>query len=97
MTVAKTYARRIGAEEAREGRIAVMKSALSLFPAVGVSFQAKFHGGERELRLESYPCTCRGPEKPHEHWFIAWPGLRVGETMTFTPAAGTAFEVTIDG
>jgi hypothetical protein len=28
--------------------------------------------------LESYSCTCRGPELPHEHYFIKWDGLRAG-------------------
>ena len=73
-----------------------MKTALSVFPAVRVPFRARVEGSERELRLESYACACRGPERPHEHWFIAWPGLQRGHTVTFTPQSGGTFEVTIE-
>lgn len=93
--MADSYARRVGSQEAREGRIAVMKAALSVFPPVGQPFRATVEGKKRELRLEAYPCTCRGPEKPHEHWYISWPGIRQGDTVTFSRGGEGWFEVTL--
>ena len=34
-----------------------------------------------EVKVDSYPCTCRGPEKPHEHYFIRWTGLEAGDKI----------------
>ena len=31
--------------------------------------------------VESYPCTCRGPDRPHEHYFISWEGLESGDKV----------------
>ncbi len=72
------YRRRISSEEAREGYIMVLKSALGFFPAIGVDFAMDEGGAVRKARVESYHCECRGSELPHEHYFIKAGGLKQG-------------------
>ncbi len=38
-------------------------------------------GLSRKVRVESYPCTCRGPGEPHKHFFIKSIGLKVGDQV----------------
>jgi hypothetical protein len=88
------YERRISAEEAREGRVLIEKSRLRLFPPVGTLFSLAVEGRSRRVRVESYQCTCRGPLKPHEHWFVRWPGLEKGTSVRITPGErGHRFDV----
>jgi hypothetical protein len=87
--LAKSYVRKVGAEEVRLSRVAVMKSALGFFPPVGTAFDATIDDHPGRLELEAYHCECRGPEKPHEHWFIRWPGLVAGQTVSFVRACDT--------
>jgi len=70
------YGRRISSEEAREGYIMVLKSRLAFFPPVKRGFELVGSDLRRRVRVESYRCTCRGPDSPHEHYFIRWKGLR---------------------
>jgi len=76
-----TYSRRISPEEEHEGYILVLKGALSFFPPVGARFSLRDDGLCRTARVESYPCTCRGPELPHEHYLIRWRGLKAGDRV----------------
>jgi hypothetical protein len=76
VTERDAYSRRISSEEAREGYILVLKSRLSSFPALGTGFELVEHGRPTRVRVESYPCSCRGPDLPHEHYFIRWKGLK---------------------
>jgi hypothetical protein len=69
-----TYRRVVSAEEAREGYVLVEKARLSLFPPEGEAFPLE----GRETTVESYGCTCRGPERPHRHWFLRLDGLTPG-------------------
>ena len=39
-------------------------------------------------RIESYACSCRGPEKPHEHWFVRVPGLHPGTDVEVVDVGG---------
>ena len=76
------YCRMISYEEAREGYFMVLKDQLSFFPVSGTAFEV-LHGGSRTMvTVESYMCECRGPEKPHLHYFVRWKGLRVGDRIT---------------
>lgn len=77
----RPYERRISSEEAREGYILVLKSRLGFFPAVGTPFEMTCGGRSRRVKVEARACTCRGPHKPHEHYFIRWPGLQKGERI----------------
>ena len=71
-----TYSRKVSSEEAREGYLLVLKSKLQLFPHLGKKFDLVQDDLARKAKVESYRCTCRGPELPHEHYFIRWKGLR---------------------
>jgi hypothetical protein len=76
------FSRKISAEEAKKGYIFILKDQLSFFPPRGKSFT--LHAGEQEKNVfvESYRCTCRGPQLPHEHYFIRWDGVKYGEKIT---------------
>jgi len=76
----KSYQRKISSEEAWEGYILVLKGRLGFLPPVGEGFVL----AGRRVRIEAVPCTCRGPEKPHEHYRIPWPGLAQGSTVRIT-------------
>jgi hypothetical protein len=77
----KAYSRKVASEEAREGYIMVLKGALAFFPALGKPFEMRRGRSTRAVRIESRPCTCRGPDKPHEHYFIRWNGLNTGDRI----------------
>jgi hypothetical protein len=72
----ETYSRNVSSEEAREGYLLVLKNRLQLFPPLGKTFEFVQNDIVGKARVESYRCTCRGPELPHEHYFIRWKGLR---------------------
>jgi len=76
------YQRKISSEEAREGYILVEKARLSFFPPVGATFELADGDSSRRARVESYHCECRGPDKPHEHYFIRCDNLARGERVT---------------
>lgn len=77
----KGYLRKISLKEAEECFIFILKNKLSFFPPLGEVFILKGDGSNREVKVDSYPCTCRGPDLPHEHYFIAWEGLMVGDKL----------------
>jgi len=70
------YSRKVSSEEAREGYLLVLKNKLRLFPPLGKRFDLLQNDVLGRAKVESYRCTCRGPELPHEHYFIRWKGLR---------------------
>lgn len=73
-----SYTRKVSSEEAREGFLLVEKRALSFFPPVGEPFELD----GRDACIDAVPCTCRGPELPHEHWHLRLPGLEKGQRIT---------------
>ena len=76
-----TYNRKISSKEARKGFIFILKNKLTLFPAVGSEFTLTENNSSKDVKVESYPCICRGPDKPHEHYFIRWEGLNTGDMI----------------
>jgi nucleoside 2-deoxyribosyltransferase len=90
------YARRVSAEEAREGYVLVLKDRLSFFPPLGRPFAVSHGGTVRRAKVEARPCTCRGPERPHEHYFIRWPGLEKGCRVAIRLACGPGAEYKLD-
>jgi len=76
------YQRRLSREEAEKGYVLVEKAALSFFPPQGTVFPMRDAQSDRLAAIESYACTCRGPERPHEHYFIRWPALTAGAMVT---------------
>ncbi|MGB2868686.1 MAG: hypothetical protein WBD36_09555 [Bacteroidota bacterium] len=77
-----SYSRRISTEEAREGYIMILKNRLSLFPPRGKPFDIKEGDVVKHASVESYSCTCQGPDLPHDHYFIRWEGLKKGMKVT---------------
>ena len=43
---------------------------------VGKSFALQTPAGTGTAELKAQPCTCRGADNPHEHWFLVSPLLR---------------------
>jgi hypothetical protein len=78
------YSRKISAEEAKKGHIFILKDQLPFFPSRGKSFTVCAGEQERKVFVESYRCTCRGPQLPHDHYYIRWDGVRFGERVTIT-------------
>jgi hypothetical protein len=91
------YRRRVSAEEAREGYVLVLKNRLGFFPPIGEPFTLALGGSSCRARVEAIACTCRGPELPHEHYHIRWPGLRAGQQIEILPVPGKTprYEITI--
>jgi MOSC domain-containing protein YiiM len=81
---AVTYRRKISSEEVREGYVLIEASKTGVFPRVGESFTLVDGAEAREAQLETYPCQCRGPSKPHRHYFIRVGGLEKGKSVTFS-------------
>jgi hypothetical protein len=82
------YRRRISTEEAREGYILVLKARLNFFPRDGAFFMLVCGGASARTRVEAVSCTCRGPETPHEHYFMRWPGMNVGQRIEIEQREG---------
>ncbi|MBK9610475.1 hypothetical protein [Candidatus Amarobacter glycogenicus] len=86
------YERKISSEEAAEGYVLVEKAALKFFPAIGHRFGLIESGETASAKVEARDCECRGPEKPHQHYFIRRGGLAKGSRLRFT-RAGAAYLV----
>ncbi|MHB8604253.1 MAG: hypothetical protein ACYDCK_03275 [Thermoplasmatota archaeon] len=71
--LAKPLSRKISAEEAENGFILVEKAWLKNLPALRTPFQLKLNGSTLKVQIAAEPCTCRGPDKPHEHYRIHLP------------------------
>jgi len=80
----KVYYRKISAKESKENFIFILKGQLSFFPPIGNKFEFVYEGISKLVRVESYPCTCRGPDLPHEHYFIRWDNLNHGEEVVIS-------------
>ena len=85
MSSKKIYSRKISSTEAEENFIFILKNKLSFFPEIEKEFELGDGNSSKEVKVESYPCTCRGPERPHEHFFIRWKGLEAGDKVEITP------------
>src|SRR5690606_38497627 len=77
--------RRVTAEEARDGRLLVEKRWLGRLPAPGEAFTLDDRGVRRTVAIEAEHCECRGPEKPHDHYYLPVAGLERGTTVTLEP------------
>lgn len=82
MSHVDAFFRKISAEEVKKGYIFVLKDKLSFFPAPGKPFDLKSDKTEKKAYVESYHCECRGPQFPHDHFFIRWDGLRFGDKIS---------------
>ena len=95
MTAKSLYSRKISSKEAQEDFIFVLKNKLSLFPPLGNTFKLVTDELSKEVKVESYPCTCRGPERPHDHYFISWEGLEAGDKIEITKDSENKYNLQI--
>ncbi len=97
MAKAEVFFRRVSAEEVKKGYIFVLKDKLSFFPAAGKPFDLKSGTIEKKAFIESYHCECRGPQLPHDHYFIRWEGLRFGDKISIQKDAKVenAFQISV--
>ncbi len=77
MMAKNIYSRKISTKEADNGFIFILKNKISFFPDLNQEFML----GDEEVCVQSYPCTCRGPERPHKHFYIRWKGLKAGDKI----------------
>src|SRR5229473_2086648 len=64
------YSKKITSEEEQKNFVLVLKDRLSFFPDEGETFKLIHNGQPRKAKIESYPCSCRGPDQPHSHYFV---------------------------
>jgi hypothetical protein len=67
------YQRKISAEEALLGKILITKDAWKRLPQPGAKVRIKFRGQRVPATIEASACACRGPLKPHEHYYFILP------------------------
>jgi len=78
MSPKNSYSRKISKKEAENNFIFILKKNLSFFPPLNQEFLIDNEDMLKKVKVETYPCTCRGPDLPHEHYFIKWSGLKKG-------------------
>lgn len=93
--MATVYSRKISKKEAENDFIFILKGQLSFFPELGTIFELEESNLSREVKVESYHCTCRGPEKPHEHYFIFWEGLEAGDEVEIIKSSDNEYNLNI--
>lgn len=72
-----------------DGKLEITKVAASALESLGDHFAVLVDTREGDARLGSMPCTCRGGDTPHVHYFVESALLR-------TLAAGTEVDLTLD-
>ncbi len=76
------YSKKITSEEEQKNFVLVLKDRLSFFPEEEETFKLIHNGQPRKAKIQSYPCSCRGPDQPHSHYFVKSKGLRSGDRIT---------------
>jgi len=92
MSSKNKYSRKISAKQAKNNFIFILKNNLSFFPPLGEVFVLKGDDSSCEVKVESYPCTCRGLDLPHEHYFIKWEGLETGDKLEIEKTTSKNYE-----
>lgn len=95
MAMADGYERRVSAEEAREGYLLIEKSKLPLFPARGQPFVLVRGREELQASLDAYACSCRGPDRPHEHFVVRVSGLKRGQQVRLRRTRDDRYELDV--
>jgi len=95
MNSKNSYSRKISSKEAEEGFIFILKNKLSFFPDLNDNFEIMDGKLSQEVMVDSYPCTCRGPDRPHEHYFIIWNGLEAGDKIEITKSSEGRYNLKI--
>ena len=53
-----------------DGKLEITKAAAHALESLGATFAVHVHTRTGEASLGTMPCTCRGDETPHVHYFI---------------------------
>ena len=53
-----------------DGKLEITKAAARALESLGTTFSVRVHAQTGEASLGTMPCTCRGEEIPHVHYFI---------------------------
>ena len=53
-----------------DGKLEITKAAAHALESLGATFAVRVHTRTGEASLGTMPCTCRGDETPHVHYFI---------------------------
>jgi hypothetical protein len=53
-----------------DGMVEITKPTAEMLLTRGREFDLTTPAGDGSALLTSMPCTCRGAENPHEHWFL---------------------------
>lgn len=95
MSAKNVYSRKISSKEAGSDFIFILKNKLSFFPPLGDGFELVNEEISKEVKVEAYPCTCRGPDRPHEHYFIRWEGLESRDKVEITKDSENKYNLKI--
>ena len=72
-----------------DGKLEITKDAARRLEPLGTRFALVVDQQDGEASLGTMPCTCRGGDKPHVHYFVESDLLRA-------LAAGSAVDVSVD-
>ncbi|HEY4644320.1 MAG TPA: hypothetical protein VIH68_06345 [Bacteroidota bacterium] len=64
------YERRLSLEEVRGRKVMITRDALEVFPRIGKTFTIEIGNKKFTSSIFAQPCHCRGPGKPHEHFWL---------------------------
>lgn len=88
MTGAHLEDRTVSRKTPGDGKLEITKPVADRLAKVGSPLELETPDGVGSVELQSMPCTCRGGDKPHEHWFLAsslfthlTPGTLVGLSL----------------
>jgi hypothetical protein len=70
MDVIPLERRNVSRKTPGDGMLEITKPVAERLRAVGTAFDLTTPAGDGSATLTSMPCTCRGAENPHEHWFL---------------------------
>ena len=68
--------RKVSRKTPGDGRLEITKRAADRLRDVGDDLRLDVGGVRTAATLGTMSCTCRGAEKPHEHYFLESPALR---------------------
>ena len=53
-----------------DGKLEITKNAAGKLESLGTTFSVRVNEREGDATLGTMPCTCRGDDQPHVHYFV---------------------------
>ena len=53
-----------------DGKLEITKTAAEKLESLGTAFAVRVHERDGDATLGTMPCTCRGDDHPHVHYFV---------------------------